>query len=181
MNIVLDSWISILAFVGGPTVLGGVFMAGVAARWVRPMIRDEINNYEALASTVAAREALASKVVSESVLRTDSDVAKALAAVGEGLREPLSQLVAESTQTLKTLVERLNASTQQADQRQLGLQDALHAKTLAVEALTQEQRKASDRLDRMIQLLEYQMPQVEARESRRSRPPGPPTRGRRAK
>lgn len=155
MNIEV-TWVSVVAFVGGPTVVGSLIAAGVAARWFRPMIREEIINYEGLASTVQSREQAAAKVVLEAVQRTDGEVAKALASVGTELREPLAKLVQESTRTLTALTDTVGAANMRSEQRHTATAELLQNKTLAIEALTAAQRQTTERIDAL--LLEVRRP-----------------------
>ena len=172
----ISPWMALLAVVGGPAVVGGLAAAGIASRWLRPMMREEIELYEALADTQKKREAAAAKVVQEAVQRADGDVAKALSALGAELGGPLTKLVEESTRTLSSLTSAVTAANERSEKRHDATVELLKGKADAIEALVTMQKQTADRVDALVRVLEYRVPQE--LEEERPEPPRPRPRAR---
>ena len=96
-------FLGLATLVGGAGTIGAVVSAGVAHRWVLPLVRAEILRHAAEAATVEAQERAITRVIDAHVQREDGLVRRHTREQGEQVADRL----AETLSTLADVCARL--------------------------------------------------------------------------
>lgn len=110
MTVTLTLWHilgAMVALAGGAGTLGALVAAGVARRYIEPIVRSELARFEGEPSTVAARRAATLQVVEDHLRRDDGLIRQRLDAQDDRLRGALEELHRTVTAELRETREHL--------------------------------------------------------------------------
>lgn len=98
--------LAIVTLAGGGGTIGALLAAGVAQRWLVPLVKAAIITHEQSSETVEARKQAIERVIEDHVRRDDGTIHQRLRTQDDGLRqavEALRQIVGDSAERLSRI------------------------------------------------------------------------------